>query len=83
MDTVVRRGFVLLFSAIAAFSLSIPAAATEPVVFEGSGWGHGVGMSQYGSRAMARSRYDYRSIVEYYFTNYEDCMTEISGDSLK
>jgi len=22
-------------------------------------------------------------IVEYYFTNYEDCMTEISGDSLK
>lgn len=68
MDTVVRRGFVLLFSAIAAFSLSIPAAATEPVVFEGSGWGHGVGMSQYGSRAMARSGYDYRSIVEYYFT---------------
>lgn len=36
-------------------------------VFSGAGYGHGVGMCQYGARAMARAGYDYRAILEHYY----------------
>ena len=36
-------------------------------VFTGSGWGHQVGMSQYGANAMARLGFSYDEIVEFYF----------------
>lgn len=35
----------------------------------GEGWGHGVGMSQYGARALARSQHDYAQILGYYYPN--------------
>ena len=36
-------------------------------VFHGRGFGHGVGMSQYGARGLARSGRTYREILGYYF----------------
>lgn len=36
-------------------------------VFSGGGWGHQVGMSQYGANAMARRGFTYNEIVEFYF----------------
>ena len=36
-------------------------------VFEGRGFGHGVGMSQYGAREQARQGYSYRDILAFYF----------------
>ena len=36
-------------------------------VFNGSGWGHQVGMSQFGANAMARLGFSYDEIVEFYF----------------
>lgn len=33
----------------------------------GGGWGHGVGMSQYGALALAEARYDYTQILAYYY----------------
>ena len=36
-------------------------------VFSGGGWGHQVGMSQYGANAMARRGFTYDEIVEFYF----------------
>lgn len=33
----------------------------------GHGWGHGVGMCQWGARKMSQERYDYRQILEYYY----------------
>ena len=46
-------------------------------VFAGSGWGHQLGMSQYGAYAMAKDGYDYDEIIEFYFPgthvdDYED-----------
>jgi len=35
------------------------------------GYGHGVGMSQYGALAMAKKGYDYKSILKYYFKGVE------------
>jgi len=41
------------------------------VTFTGSGWGHGLGMSQYGSRGMARQGNNYRQILQYYYRGIE------------
>jgi stage II sporulation protein D len=35
------------------------------------GYGHGVGMSQYGANGMANSGYDYRGIINHYYTNVQ------------
>ena len=35
--------------------------------FNGSGWGHQVGMSQYGANAMARRGFTFDQIVAFYF----------------
>ena len=40
------------------------------VVFEVKGFGHGVGLSQYGANGMAKNGYDYEKILTYY---YQDC----------
>jgi len=37
-------------------------------IFNGKGWGHGLGMSQYGAKGMAESGYNYVEILEYYYT---------------
>ena len=34
----------------------------------GTGWGHGVGMSQYGAKAMAELGRTYEEILHFYFT---------------
>ncbi|GMU66852.1 MAG: hypothetical protein AMXMBFR36_31260 [Acidobacteriota bacterium] len=36
--------------------------------FTGTGWGHGVGLCQTGSYAMARRGHDYRSILSHYYS---------------
>ena len=33
----------------------------------GRGWGHGVGMCQWGTRGMAKQRYNYKTILNYYY----------------
>jgi len=37
------------------------------MVVSGDGWGHGVGMSQYGARALANAGYDFGSILAFYY----------------
>jgi len=37
-------------------------------VISGSGWGHNVGMSQFGAKAMAEQGMTYKEILEFYFT---------------
>jgi len=38
-------------------------------VFKGRGWGHGVGMSQWGAYNMAMKGYSYQDILNYYYKN--------------
>lgn len=38
-------------------------------VFSGSGWGHGLGMSQWGAKKMAEEGYTYEQILQHYYTN--------------
>jgi len=37
------------------------------VIFEGFGWGHGVGLCQWGSYFMAKLGYNYKQILKYYY----------------
>ncbi len=39
------------------------------VVFDGHGWGHGVGMCQWGAYGMALKGYNYREILKFYYPN--------------
>jgi len=41
------------------------------VLITTKGYGHGVGMSQYGSQAMAKKGYKYDQILKYYYQNVE------------
>ncbi len=38
------------------------------VTLRGNGWGHGLGLSQWGARGMAGDGYNYRDILQYYYT---------------
>ena len=40
----------------------------EDVRVSTKGYGHGVGMSQYGANAMAKEGSDYRAILQHYYT---------------
>jgi len=40
----------------------------DELLFAGMGYGHGVGMSQYGAKGMAEAGFTYKEIIEYYFT---------------
>ena len=40
-------------------------------IFTVHGYGHGVGMSQYGANEMAKQGYDYKEILTHYYTGVE------------
>jgi stage II sporulation protein D len=58
----------VLLAAIAV-ALALPAAANAGTVFllDGRGWGHGVGMSQWGAEGYARHGYGYKQILAHYY----------------
>ena len=41
------------------------------VTFNGRGWGHGVGMSQFGARGMAEAGFTFIEILQHYYTDVE------------
>lgn len=42
---------------------------TDSYVFETLGYGHGVGLSQYGANELSKQGYKYHKIIEHYYTN--------------
>ncbi len=49
--------------------------ADENFIFTVSGYGHGVGMSQYGADYMARQGFTYKEILKHYYSNTEIVQT--------
>lgn len=49
-------------------TLFVPVAQNGAVRFEGRGWGHGVGLSQFGAKGMADRGYTYPQILEHYYS---------------
>jgi stage II sporulation protein D len=45
------------------------ATKQQSFLFRGTGFGHGLGVSQFGARAMAENGYDYKQILQHYYQN--------------
>jgi len=43
----------------------------DNIIIETKGYGHGVGMSQYGANGMAKEGYSYREIIDHYYQDVE------------
>jgi len=54
-----------------AYTVMGYAPLSAGVDFLGRGWGHGVGMSQWGARGMAEEGYSYKDILRYYYRGIE------------
>jgi SpoIID/LytB domain protein len=54
-------------AAILAGVLASPAAGADRWSLRGAGWGHGIGMSQYGAYGFAKHGSDYRAILGHYY----------------
>jgi len=69
-----RRGKLALAGALAVFALLIaagPASAFSTqyaFTVTGHGWGHGVGMSQWGAYGYAKHGWTYKAILKHYYT---------------
>ena len=69
-----RRWAIPLIISLSAPVFTMPTfASTAPAIFKftGSGFGHGVGMSQIGARAMAAAGESATSILKYYYKNVD------------
>lgn len=67
------RGDVTVLTASGIETVRISGGTTtltaDSYVISGSGWGHNVGMSQYGAKAMAELGYSYIDIITFYYTD--------------
>jgi opacity protein-like surface antigen len=66
----VRRlsGVLALLLVVSVLGTNVATAAAVDIRFEGSGWGHGVGLSQHGAKAMGADGATYDQILHRYFT---------------
>ena len=75
---------VACFAVVALSAVNVGHAAGDGLVFSGKGWGHGVGFSQYGARAMADGGAPAIEILSHYFpgTTLRQLNTVSSGSEL-
>lgn len=58
---------LLLLAAFVLLGLPAQAGAGTVFLIDGRGWGHGVGMSQYGARGYAEAGWGYERILKHYY----------------
>lgn len=66
-----RRTLTLTFTLLILAVVPAVAQAATRVVVRGAGFGHGVGLSQYGSYGYAQHDFAYREILSHYYTGTE------------
>lgn len=65
----IRRSLIAMAVLTSGLVQARPAMAETTFVFPGGGYGHGVGMSQFGALGMARAGYSYDQILRHYYTD--------------
>src|SRR5688500_3772479 len=75
-NRLMRRLFLIL-TAAGTFAAAPAADAAERLVIKGAGFGHGVGMSQYGALGQAQLGRSYRDILGHYYT--ETALSRLSS----
>ena len=63
------RRFLLIV--LLALGLAAPAGAGTTFLVDGRGWGHGIGLSQYGARGFAEAGWGYERILKHYYRGTE------------
>src|SRR3954451_21455920 len=63
-----RRLTALLAVSEAALAAAVPAQAATTYTLIGHGWGHGIGLSQWGAYGYASHGWTYRQILAHYYT---------------
>src|SRR5688500_808637 len=58
----------LTMALVAALRLPGSAVAAPRVIIKGGGWGHGIGMSQYGTYGRAQRGDSAKQIIEHYYS---------------
>ncbi len=66
----------LVLSSVPLASAAVPDPPTQPIVFYGRGYGHGVGMSQYGARGRALAGEDAATILAHYYQGTTPGLTD-------
>src|SRR5437764_12059171 len=61
------RRLALLLTLSALLVLPSTAGAAVRQIIRGAGFGHGIGMSQYGAYGFAKHGYDYKQILGHYY----------------
>ncbi|MEA2155741.1 MAG: hypothetical protein QOE11_1881 [Solirubrobacteraceae bacterium] len=64
----------ILLAALLACAAAAPAQGASQLVVSGAGFGHGIGMSQYGAMGYARQGADHAAILAHYYTG-----TQLAG----
>jgi SpoIID/LytB domain protein len=68
MQPATRLRVLLVIAALLIPALPVSAASDDPWIFEGGGWGHGVGMSQFGALGQAQEGRSPDQILKHYYT---------------
>ncbi len=55
------------FAAVLVLLFAVPASAQNSFVITGHGFGHGIGMSQYGAKSLAEHGWSYSNILKHYY----------------
>ena len=61
--------YVITSSGISQLEQRTTTSGSGSFVISGSGYGHNVGMSQWGAYSMANLGYSYRDILQFYYTD--------------
>jgi stage II sporulation protein D len=62
-----RRVLVAAIASVVALSCAATAQPAAKFVIKGRGWGHGIGLAQYGAYGFAQHGRDYRWILDHYY----------------
>ncbi len=57
------------FSTLPSACFEVLHTENGTITLQGGGFGHGIGLSQYGANAMAKKGFGYKEIVKYYYSN--------------
>lgn len=56
-------------SMVPSACFEVAEVADGKILLQGGGFGHGIGMSQYGAKTMSELGYNYKEIIDYYYEN--------------
>ena len=73
--------FALTLAAFAALSLGSSASAAPVFVIKGFGWGHGIGLSQYGASGLAAQGSTHEEILAHYYRNTS--LSSVEGSRIR